>query len=153
MKNIIVINGPNLNLLGQRQPDVYGHATLEDVERLCAMHCRQHGFGLQCLQSNHEGQLLDWLHQAQRDYTAGTATAVLLNAGAYTHTSVALYDAIKGIDIPVYEVHISNTHQRENFRHHSYISAAARGVIMGFGINSYALGIEAVALAQPTMQA
>lgn len=153
MKNILVINGPNLNLLGQRQPDVYGHATLEDAERLCAIHCRQHGFALQFMQSNHEGQLLDWLHQAQRDYAAGTATAVLLNAGAYTHTSVALYDAIKGIDIPVYEIHISNTHQRENFRHHSYISAVARGVIMGFGINSYALGIEAVALAQPTMQA
>lgn len=153
MKTILVLNGPNLNLLGQRQPDIYGHATLEDVEQLCAMHCQQHGFGLQCMQSNHEGQLLDWLHQAHQDYVAGKLAAVLLNAGAFTHTSVALYDAIKGIDAPVYEIHISNTHQRENFRHHSYISPVAQGVIMGFGINSYALGIEAVALAQPKLQA
>lgn len=153
MKTILVLNGPNLNLLGQRQPEVYGHTTLSDVEQLCAMHCTQHGFDLQFMQSNHEGQLIDWLHEAQRDYAQGKLAGVLLNAGAYTHTSVALYDAIKGIDAPVYEIHISNTYQREIFRHKSFISPVAAGIIAGFGINSYALGIEAVALDQPQLQA
>ncbi|HJU23929.1 MAG TPA: type II 3-dehydroquinate dehydratase [Casimicrobiaceae bacterium] len=145
MPKILVLNGPNLNLLGMREPAVYGADTLADVERLCREEGAKLGIEVECRQSNHEGQLVDWLHEAGRDVKAGAILGVVLNAGAYTHTSVALHDAIKGADVPVIELHISNVHAREAFRHHSYISPVARGIIVGFGVAGYALAIAALA--------
>ena len=144
MAKILVLNGPNLNLLGMREPAVYGADTLADVERLCREEGAKLGVEVLCRQTNHEGQLVDWLHEAGRDVKAGTMLGVVLNAGAYTHTSVALHDAIKGADVPVIELHISNVHAREAFRHHSYISPVARGIIVGFGVAGYALAIAAL---------
>ena len=144
MKKILVLNGPNLNLLGTREPAQYGHQTLADVERLCADTGAAAGVAIECRQSNHEGQLIDWLHEAGREVAAGNMLGVVFNAGAYTHTSVALHDAIKGASVPVIEVHISNVHAREAFRHHSYISPAAKGIIIGLGVQGYALAIEAL---------
>lgn len=141
MKTVLVLNGPNLNLLGTREPQVYGSQTLDDVQALCESACTTHGFALDFRQSNHEGVLVDWLHEAGRLHTAGTLAGVVLNAGAYTHTSVALHDAIKGTGITLIELHISNVHAREAFRHHSYISPAAKAVMAGFGVNGYALAI------------
>ena len=147
MKTALVLNGPNLNLLGTREPGVYGAQTLADVEALCRESCAAHGFALDFRQSNHEGVLVDWLHEAGRAHAAGTLAGVVFNAGAYTHTSIALHDAIKGTGVPVIEMHISNVHAREPFRHHSYISAVARGVIVGLGLRGYALAIAALAQA------
>lgn len=145
MKTALVLNGPNLNLLGTREPAVYGAQTLADVEALCRTACAKHGLALDFRQSNHEGVLVDWIQEAGRAHAAGTLAGVVFNAGAYTHTSIALHDAIKGAGVPVIELHISNVHAREAFRHHSYISAAARGVIVGLGVAGYALAIIALA--------
>ena len=145
MKTILILNGPNLNLLGTREPAVYGASTLADVEAMCLEAGARLGFAIDCRQSNHEGVLLDAIHEAGRAYAAGTHAGVILNAGAYTHTSVALHDAIKGAAVPVIELHISNVHAREAFRHHSWISPAAAGIIVGFGVDGYVLAIEAIA--------
>ena len=141
MKKVFVLNGPNLNLLGTREPAVYGSQTLADVQALCERACAANGLALDFRQSNHEGELVDWLHEAGRLQAAGTLAGVVLNAGAYTHTSVALHDAIKGTGVTLIELHISNVHAREAFRHHSYISPAAKAVMAGFGVNGYALAI------------
>ena len=138
---VFVLNGPNLNLLGTREPEVYGSDTLDDIAGRLEDRAQALGLTIDMRQSNHEGHLVDWLHEAQ----ASGARAVLLNAGAFTHTSVALYDAIKAIRTPVIEVHLSNPHTRETFRHHSYVGMAAKGTIAGFGAASYLLALEAVA--------
>ena len=138
---VFVLNGPNLNLLGTREPEVYGSDTLDDIAGRLEDRAQALGLTIDMRQSNHEGHLVDWLHEAQ----ASGARAVLLNAGAFTHTSVALYDAIKAIGTPVIEVHLSNPHTRETFRHHSYVGIAAKGTIAGFGAASYLLALEAVA--------
>jgi 3-dehydroquinate dehydratase II len=145
MKTVFVLNGPNLNLLGTREPDVYGSKTLADVEKLCADACASHGLQLDFRQSNHEGALVDWIQEAGRGQKDGSVAGVVLNAGAYTHTSVALHDAIKGAGVTLIELHISNVHAREAFRHHSYISPAARAVMAGFGVQGYALAIAGLA--------
>lgn len=140
MAKLLVLNGPNLNLLGSREPAVYGSATLADVERACAEAARAHGHEIEFRQSNHEGTLIDALHGAA---TPGSSIAgVVLNAGAYTHTSIALHDAIKAIGLPVVEVHLSNVHAREPFRHRSRIAAACVGVVAGFGVASYTMAID-----------
>ena len=144
-KTVFVLNGPNLNLLGSREPSVYGAQTLADVQQLCAAACERWGLALEFRQSNHEGVLIDWLHEAGTLHAAGALAGVVLNAGAYTHTSIALHDAIKGTAIPLLELHISNVHARESFRHHSYISPVARAVVCGLGVAGYPLAIEAVA--------
>ncbi len=138
---VYVLNGPNLNLLGTREPEVYGHATLDDVAAQLEERGKAHGLTIDMRQSNHEGHLLDWLHEAQ----AEGVKAVLLNAGALTHTSLALYDAIRSITTPVIEVHISNPHAREEFRRHSYVGMAAKGCIAGFGVQGYVLALDAAA--------
>lgn len=139
MKSIHVLNGPNLNLLGTREPATYGAATLADIEARLRTRCQDAGISLTFRQSNHEGDLVTWIHEA------GAAGApVILNAGAYTHTSIALQDAIRGAGAKVVEVHLSNVHAREEFRHHSYLSAVAAGVILGFGALSYDLALEAL---------
>jgi 3-dehydroquinate dehydratase II len=142
---VLVLNGPNLNLLGTREPQVYGAQTLADVEKICQDACAAHGFALDFRQSNHEGELVDWLHEAGAAQAAGTLAGVVFNAGAYTHTSVALHDAIKGTGLRLIELHISNVHAREAFRHHSYISPVAKGVMAGFGVQGYALAISGLA--------
>ena len=139
-KPILVLNGPNLNLLGTREPAIYGTATLRDISALCTERARAFGYGIDFRQSNIEGELVDWLQDA-RD----TASAVVLNAAAYTHTSVALHDTIKSLSIPVIEVHHSNPAAREPFRHVSMIAAVVKGSIAGFGPQSYVLAIEAAA--------
>lgn len=144
MKRILVLNGPNLNLLGTREPAQYGDETLADVERLCRQTGAQLGVEIECRQSNHEGQLIDWIHEAGRDVAAGNMLGVVMNPGAYTHTSIALHDAIKGAGVPLIELHISNVHAREPFRHRSYISPVARGIIVGLGVKGYAVAIEAL---------
>lgn len=138
MNTIFVLNGPNLNLLGKRQPEIYGHATLDDVARLCQAVCADR-FTIDLRQSNHEGQLVDWLHEA-RD----AACAVVINPAAYTHSSVAILDALNAFDGPVIEVHLSNVHRREPFRHHSYVSLRADGVIAGLGVEGYAAAVRRV---------
>lgn len=138
---IFVLNGPNLNLLGMREPEIYGHDTLDDIANLLDDRARQLGLTIDLRQSNHEGHLVDWLHEAQ---SVG-AKAVLLNAGGFTHTSVAIHDAVKAIKTPVIEVHLSNPHARESFRHVSLIGQAAKGTIAGFGALSYTLALEAAA--------
>ena len=145
MKTALVLNGPNLNLLGTREPAVYGSATLADVEKLCGQACATHGLKLDFRQSNHEGVLVDWIHEAGRLQAAGTLAGVVFNAGAYTHTSIALHDAIKGTGITLIELHISNVHAREAFRHHSYLSSVAKAVMCGFGVQGYALAIAGLA--------
>ncbi len=144
MATILVLNGPNLNLLGVREPAIYGRATLADVERVCRESAGRYGHEIDFRQSNHEGVLVDALHEAGAA-PAGSVLGVVFNAAAYTHTSVALHDAIKAIGLPVIEVHLSNVHAREPFRHHSYLSPACAGVVMGFGATSYVLAIEALA--------
>jgi 3-dehydroquinate dehydratase II len=144
MKKILILNGPNLNLLGTREPAQYGYETLADVERLCLETGARLGVEIECRQSNHEGFLIDWIHEAGREVAAGRMLGAVMNPGAYTHTSVALHDAIKGAHLPLVELHISNVHAREEFRHHSFISPAARGIIVGFGVKGYALAIEAL---------
>lgn len=145
MKTVYVLNGPNLNLLGTREPAVYGTATLADVQALCEQACARHGLALAFHQSNHEGVLVDWIHEAGRLHAQGQLAGLIFNAAAYTHTSVALLDAVKGTGVPLVELHISNVHARESFRHHSYLSAAARAVMCGFGVAGYGLAIDAVA--------
>ena len=145
MKTVYVLNGPNLNLLGSREPHIYGAQTLADVEALCERACAAHGFALEFRQSNHEGALVDWLHEAGQLQAKGKLAGVILNAGAYTHTSVALLDVIKGTGVTLIELHISNVHAREDFRHHSYISPVARAVMAGLGVNGYALAIAGLA--------
>ena len=147
-KTALILNGPNLNLLGTREPAVYGAQTLADVEALCAKACATHGLTLDFRQSNHEGELVDWLHEAGGLHAAGKLAGVILNAGAYTHTSVALHDAIKGTGITLIELHISNVFAREPFRHHSYISPVAKSVMCGFGVNGYALAVAGLAQLQ-----
>lgn len=148
MKTVLILNGPNLNLLGTREPQVYGSQTLADVQTLCDSACDANGFDLDFRQSNHEGELVEWIHEAGRMQTAGTLAGVILNAGAYTHTSAALHDAIKGTGVKLIELHISNVFAREAFRHHSYISPVAKAVMCGFGVNGYALAIAALAAMQ-----
>ena len=145
MKTVFVLNGPNLNLLGSREPQVYGAQTLADVQALCERACAANGFALEFRQSNHEGELVDWLHEAGQLQAKGKLAGVILNAGAYTHTSVALLDAIKGTGVTLIELLISNVHAREAFRHHSYISPVAKAVMAGFGVNGYALAIAGLA--------
>lgn len=142
---VLVLNGPNLNLLGTREPAVYGAHTLDDVEAMCLAACAVHGLSLDFRQSNHEGVLIDALHEAGRAQAAGSLAGVVFNAGAYTHTSVALHDAIKAANLTVIELHISNVHAREAFRHHSFISPAAKAVMAGFGVHGYPLAIQALA--------
>ncbi len=137
---VYVLNGPNLNLLGMREPAIYGHDTLDDIAGRLEDRAQELGLAVDVRQSNHEGHLIDWLHEAQ----AVGARAVLLNAGAYTHTSVALHDAIKGILTPVIEVHLSNPHKREEFRHKSYVGMAAKATVAGFGAASYIVALDAV---------
>lgn len=144
MKTVLVLNGPNLNLLGTREPAVYGSETLADVERICQEAAQRLGLEAQCRQTNHEGQLIDWIHEAGRLCAQGEMVGVVLNAGALTHTSIALHDAIKGAAVPVVEYHISNVHAREAFRHHSWISPVARAVMAGLGVNGYGLAVEAL---------
>lgn len=134
---IYILNGPNLNLLGKRQPEIYGHDTLEDVARDCAKTGEDFNLQTRLLQSNHEGQIIDWIHQARED-----GAGIIINPGAFTHTSVAILDALNAFEGPVLEVHISNVHQREAFRHHSYVSLRANGVMAGFGIEGYALAMR-----------
>lgn len=138
---VYVLNGPNLNLLGLREPEIYGHDTLDDIAGRLEDRASALGLEIDLRQSNHEGHLVDWLHEAQEQ----GARAVLLNAGALTHTSIALYDAIRSIRTPVIEVHLSNPHAREAFRHKSYVGMAAKGSIAGFGATSYLLALEAAA--------
>jgi 3-dehydroquinate dehydratase-2 len=138
---VYVLNGPNLNLLGTRQPEVYGRSTLKDVEALCHDAGKRHGFEIVFHQSNHEGALVDWIQEAR----AKTAAGIVINPAAYTHTSIAILDALLAADIPTIEVHISNVHARDAFRRHSYISPAAKAVVCGFGINGYALAIDGLA--------
>ena len=145
MKKVLVLNGPNLNLLGTREPSVYGSQTLADVERMCRDEAARLSLAIDFRQSNHEGQLIDWIHEAGREFAAGTMLGVVFNAGALTHTSIALHDAIKGASLPVIELHISNVHAREPFRHHSWLSPVAKAVIAGFGIHGYPLAIAGLA--------
>jgi len=148
LKTILILNGPNLNLLGTREPAVYGSQTLADVQALCESAALANGFTVDFRQSNHEGTLVDWLHEAGALHARGKLAGVILNAGAYTHTSVALHDAIKGTGVTLIELHISNVHARESFRHHSYISPVAKAVMVGFGVHGYALAIAGLASMQ-----
>ena len=141
MSNILVLNGPNLNLLGFREPEIYGHDTLDDIAGRLEDQARGLGLTVDVRQSNHEGHLIDWLHEAN----AHNAKAVLLNAGGYTHTSIAIHDAIKAIKVPVIEVHLSDPHKREPFRHISYIGMAAAASFAGHGAKSYTLALDAAA--------
>lgn len=136
-KLITLLNGPNLNLLGQRQPEVYGHETLDDVVTACTALADELGLRIKPLQSNHEGQLVDWIQAARAD-----SAGIIINPGAYSHTSVAILDALNTFDGKVLEVHISNIHRREAFRHHSYVSSRAEGVIAGFGTEGYLLALR-----------
>ena len=137
---VFVLNGPNLNLLGKRQPEIYGHETLADVEASCRETAAALGLEIRCHQSNREYELIDWIHEARE-----SAGGIVINPAAFSHTSVAVLDALKMCEMPILEVHISNIHQREEFRHHSYVSTAAKGVITGFGAMSYELAVEAAA--------
>ena len=140
MHSILVLNGPNLNLLGTRQPEVYGTETLDMVEAACGAHAGTLGLKATCLQSNHEGALIDAIHAAK-----GVHQGIILNAGAFTHTSIALMDALISVEIPTVEVHMSNIHARESFRHQSFIAKAALGQICGFGSRGYLLALDALA--------
>lgn len=145
MTAALVLNGPNLNLLGTREPGVYGHATLADVEADCLATGRELGLDVECRQSNFEGELVEWVQEAGRRQSDGELVGVVLNAGAYTHTSIALADAISGTGLRVVEVHLSNIHRREAFRHHSYVSGVAVGAIVGLGPLGYQLALRALA--------
>ena len=145
MKTVLVLNGPNLSLLGTREPQVYGSQTLADVQALCERAAAANGLVLDFRQSNHEGELIDWIHEAGQLQAKGKLAGLILNAGAYTHTSIALMDAIKGTGVTLIELHISNVHAREEFRHKSWIAPVARAVMAGFGVNGYALAIAGLA--------
>jgi 3-dehydroquinate dehydratase II len=140
MKPIYILNGPNLNLLGQRQPEVYGRETLADIHARCESGAGALGFAIDFRQSNHEGVLIDWVQEAR-----GKAAAIIINPAGFTHTSVALLDALIAAELPVIEVHLSNIHARESFRHHSYVSRVAAGVICGLGSQGYELALDALA--------
>ena len=140
-KTVYVLNGPNLNLLGTREPQTYGRATLKDVEKLCREAAGRHKLAVEFHQSNHEGEIVDLIHQAAANKAAG----IIINAGAYTHTSVAIRDAVAAVAVPVVEVHISNIFARENFRHHSHIAPVAKASLCGFGVGGYALAIDGLA--------
>lgn len=137
--NLLVLHGPNLNLLGQREPNIYGVMTLQNINDLLKEEGQKHQVNVSCFQSNHEGALVDAIHQAIDQYQG-----IIINAGAYTHTSIAIRDALAGVKIPTVEVHLSNIYQREEFRHHSYIASVAIGQISGFGAQSYLLGLMAL---------
>ena len=145
-RTIHILNGPNLNRLGLREPGIYGAATLSDIEGRARERAAARSFEIVFRQSNHEGVLVDWLHEA------ADAAGLVLHAGAYTHTSIALHDAIRAIDAPVIEVHLSNVFAREAFRHHSTLSPAAKGIICGFGAESYLLAIDAIAALAPAQE-
>lgn len=136
-RSILVLNGPNLNLLGTREPATYGHETPADIEALCRRTAAEHGLEVEFRQTNHEGELIDWIHQAR-----GRHAGILINPAAWTHTSVAIRDALAAVELPVIEVHLSNVHKRESFRHHSFVSPIAVGVLAGFGSHGYRLAIE-----------
>ena len=138
---IYVLNGPNLNLLGTREPEKYGHDKLADVEKLCASTAAQFGLKADCRQSNREGELIDFIHEAHARKAAG----IIINAGGYSHTSIALHDALKAVNIPTVEVHVTNIHARESFRHHSFTAMAAFATLAGFGIEGYRLAISGLA--------
>ncbi|WP_319414056.1 type II 3-dehydroquinate dehydratase [uncultured Cohaesibacter sp.] len=138
-KTLYVLNGPNLNMLGLREPGIYGATTLKDIEMMCQEKAASMGWSIAFRQSNHEGELIDWIHEA-REKSSG----IIFNPAAFTHTSVALQDAIRAVSLPVIEVHLSNIHARESFRHHSYVSPAALGVICGLNAKGYVLAIEAL---------
>jgi len=140
-QTIYVLNGPNLNMLGTREPETYGHARLADVEKLCVDTAAQFGLKADCRQSNREGELIDFIHEA----LAKKAVGIVINAGGYSHTSIALHDALKAAQIPTVEVHISNIHARESFRHHSFTAMAAFASLTGFGIDGYRLAINGLA--------
>jgi 3-dehydroquinate dehydratase-2 len=142
MASVLIMNGPNLNLLGTRKPEVYGTTTLADVEKLCTDAAAKLGLDVDFKQSNHEGQLIDWIHETGAAVKAGESIGAVFNPGAFTHTSVALHDAIEGASLPLIECHISNVHKREEFRHHSFISPVASGIIVGFGVQGYVLAIN-----------
>lgn len=137
---VLILNGPNLNLLGDREPQIYGHETLADIEAAASSHGQGLGLEIEFRQSNHEGQLIDWIHAAR-----GRAAGIIVNAGGLTHTSVALLDALLSADMPVIEVHLSNIHRRDAFRRHSYVAQAATGSICGFGSHGYLLALDALA--------
>jgi 3-dehydroquinate dehydratase-2 len=137
---ILILNGPNLNMLGTRQPEVYGKVTLADIEAACQARATDLGLAAECRQSNGEGELVDWIQAARNE-----VHAMIINPGAYSHTSVAILDALLAADLPTVEVHLSNIHRREEFRHHSYVSKAAQGVICGFGARGYIMALEALA--------
>jgi 3-dehydroquinate dehydratase II len=139
-KPIYVLNGPNLNLLGLREPEIYGSNTLADVKVACETRATAYGLTIEFRQSNHEGDLIGWIQEARTQ-----ASAVILNAASFTHTSIGLHDALKTLDIPAIEVHLSNPHKREAFRHHSYVTPVVQGVIAGFAMKSYVLAVEAAA--------
>jgi 3-dehydroquinate dehydratase-2 len=141
MTSVTIINGPNLNLLGTRKPEVYGSTTLADVEKLCREHAEGLGLDSNFLQSNHEGQIVDWIHELGAAVKAGDSIGAVYNPGAHTHYSYAIRDAIEGASLPVIETHISNVHARDEFRHHSVVSPLARGIIVGFGVLGYTLAI------------
>src|SRR6195952_4763629 len=138
---IYVLNGPNLNLLGTREPATYGHSTLADVEKLCAETAAQFGLTADCRQSNREGELIDFIHEAHAKNAAG----IIINAGAYSHTSIALHDALVAVKIPAVEVHVSNIFARDDFRHHSFTARAAFATLCGFGVDGYRLAINGLA--------
>lgn len=138
--SVLIINGPNLNLLGTREPEIYGHTSLADIEARCRARAAELGLGLDFLQSNSEGELVTWIQEAR-----GRHQAIVINPAAYSHTSVAVLDALQAVDLPVLEVHLSNTQQREAFRHHSYVSRVATGIIAGFGADGYVMALEAAA--------
>jgi 3-dehydroquinate dehydratase II len=140
-KTVYVLNGPNLNLLGSREPEIYGRATLADVEKLCRATAKRHGLAIEFRQSNHEGELVDWIQEAQAKKAAG----LVINPAGYGHTSVAILDALAALEAPMIEVHISNIHARESFRRRTYVSQVARAVLCGFGIHGYALAIDGLA--------
>lgn len=149
MKKVLVLNGPNLNLLGVREPQQYGTATLADVEAMCRDAGERLGCEVECFQSNWEGALLDKLHEYGSLYRAGEAVGCVFNPGALTHTSVALHDAIKGVGgLPVVECHISNVHAREPFRHQSWVSPVAAGIVIGFGVQGYVIALEGLVRTQ-----
>lgn len=139
-KDILVLNGPNLNMLGVREPGTYGAQTLADIEAMCRAEGEALGLSVECRQSNHEGELVTWIQQA-----LGKFAAIVINPGAYSHTSVAIHDALRAVALPVIEVHISNIYTRESFRHHSYVSPVASGVLCGFGATGYRLALIALA--------
>jgi 3-dehydroquinate dehydratase II len=140
-KTVYVLNGPNLNLLGSREPEIYGRATLADVEKLCRATAKRHGLAIEFRQSNHEGELIDWIQEARAEKAAG----LVINPAGYGHTSVAILDALATLEAPVIEVHVSNIHARESFRRLTYVSQIARAVLCGFGIHGYALAIDGLA--------